>query len=969
MIEETLQPEKWLGNFGLKEFRPGQKNVIDTVLAGRDTLCIMPTGGGKSLCYQLPTIAREGVTIVISPLIALMKDQVDALQAREIPATFINSSLTLEQQQTRIHGMTDGQYKLVYIAPERLRSNSFMRAVGKTQIQLLAVDEAHCISQWGHDFRPDYARLGRLREKLGNPQTIALTATATSFVQGDIVKILQLQKPAKFVTGFARSNLNQTVQSPNSNVVKDNQLIDFLNTRPGCGIIYASTRKNCEHLVELLQDKVKRSIAFYHAGLTPDWRRKVQERFMSGEIEIIVATNAFGMGIDKSDLRFVVHYNLPGSIEAYYQEAGRAGRDGKPSQCLMLYSFQDKFIQEFFIENSYPSRAVIKEVYEYLCTLPGEPIETTLQEIKDELDLSIGTSGIGTCANLLEKAGAIERLDSKQNSAAIKIDSDLPTLIDFLPRDSRSQRHVLKGLEQLVGSFRNERVMFQTKHLAERLDMKWDAVNRAIKQLVKLPMIDYIPPFRGRAIHITDRNKPFNELNIDFSELSRRKEAEHEKLQTVIRFATTQRCRQLEILEYFGDPDRDLCGNCDNCSSQAKIPVGTARNSNSDACMYAAQVALSGTARTHGRIGKNLIAQMLTGSSSKKVKQMGLSKLSTFGLLSPLRQSDVIELMEFLIQQGYIEQVSATKFRPTTKISPSGKRLMAGLIAPDLTAMMPSKLVNQLSRVLRGKTPHLAQPNPTPAESEPDPADAESQIDNVAEESDSDPDETETHCAPAQDQHREEAVEFSENSHSTGATDSGFSGRVSVTDLFAKLSDTDESSADQASQDHDFPVENVEPLEHKKLNESDPADFQATDNSTAQVDDFEDNAEPESAEPDGRSGQPLSSKRIRLDLPEPTVTKPNYFWTWRLLADGYTKSHLRQVRQLDEETIFSHAIVAIENELPAQQNWLLDDQKIQTIESFVNDNPNQKTSELLSKIPTQLKPHELIFYLKCQNSS
>ena len=268
MIEETLQPEKWLGNFGLKEFRPGQKNVIDTVLAGRDTLCIMPTGGGKSLCYQLPTIAREGVTIVISPLIALMKDQVDALQAREIPATFINSSLTLEQQQTRIHGMTDGQYKLVYIAPERLRSNSFMRAVGKTQIQLLAVDEAHCISQWGHDFRPDYARLGRLREKLGNPQTIALTATATSFVQGDIVKILQLQKPAKFVTGFARSNLNLTVQSPNSNVVKDNQLIDFLNTRPGCGIIYASTRKNCEHLVELLQDKVKRSIAFYHAGLT-----------------------------------------------------------------------------------------------------------------------------------------------------------------------------------------------------------------------------------------------------------------------------------------------------------------------------------------------------------------------------------------------------------------------------------------------------------------------------------------------------------------------------------------------------------------------------------------------------------------------------------------------------------------------------------------------------------------------------
>ena len=956
MIEETLQPEKWLGNFGLEGFRPGQKNVIDAVLDGRDTLCIMPTGGGKSLCYQLPTIAREGVTIVISPLIALMKDQVDAMDEIKVPATFINSSLTLEQQQSRIHGMTDGQYKLIYIAPERLRSNSFMRAVEKTQVQLLAVDEAHCISQWGHDFRPDYARLGRLRERLGNPQTIALTATATSFVQADIVKILQLQKPAKFVTGFARSNLKLTVQSPNGNADKDNQLIEFLNTQDGCGIIYASTRKNCEHLVELLQSKIKRKIAFYHAGLTPDWRGKVQERFMTGEIEIIVATNAFGMGIDKSDLRFVVHYNLPGSIEAYYQEAGRAGRDGKPSQCLMLYSFQDKFIQEFFIENSYPSRAVIKQVYEYLCTVPGEPIEITLQDIKDELDLSIGTSGIGTCANLLEKAGAIERLDSKQNSAAIKIDSDLPTLIDFLPRDSRSQRHVLKGLEKLVGSFRKERVMFQTKHLAERLDMKWEAVNRAIKQLVKLPMIDYIPPFRGRAIHVNDRTKPFNELSIDFSELSRRKDAEHEKLQTVIRFATTQRCRQLEILEYFGDPDRDLCGNCDNCSTQAKIPVGTARNSNSDACMYAAQVALSGTARTHGRIGKNLIAQMLTGSSSKKVKQMGLTKLSTFGLLRPLRQSDVVELMEFLIHQGFIEQVSATKFRPTTKISPSGQRLMAGLDTPDLTAMMPSKLVNQLSRVLRGKTPHIAQPSqPIEPEDETDlePTDSpetsthDSQVDDDSQQFDSaetvEIAETElvpeTEYVPDSDQqYLDQTVGFSEGSHSI-ASGGGLSGGVSVTDLFAKLSDTDQAVS------------------------------QETDSLATEPDDVENTAQAEPANIEEHSDPAQPSKRIRMDLPEPEVTKPNYFWTWRLLADGYSPSHLRQVRQLDEETIFSHAIVAIENELPAQHNWLLDEEKIQAIESFVGDNPSQRTSELLSKIPKRLKPHELIFYLKCQNSS
>ena len=281
MNETTLNPEKWLGNFGLEGFRPGQRHVIDAILAGKDTLCIMPTGGGKSLCFQLPTIAREGVTIVISPLIALMKDQVDSLVGAEIPATFINSSLPPAEQQSRISGMVNGQYKLVYIAPERLRSNAFMRAVQNIQIQLLAVDEAHCISQWGHDFRPDYARLGRFRERLGNPQTVALTATATRLVSDDISKILNLKEPATFVTGFARTNLSLAVSTPNGNAEKDNQLVSFLKSREGCGIIYASTRKNCEHLVELLTDKIGRKITFYHAGLPADTRRSVQEKFMT----------------------------------------------------------------------------------------------------------------------------------------------------------------------------------------------------------------------------------------------------------------------------------------------------------------------------------------------------------------------------------------------------------------------------------------------------------------------------------------------------------------------------------------------------------------------------------------------------------------------------------------------------------------------------------------------------------------
>ena len=947
--EKTIQPEQWLGNFGLDGFRPGQDLVIEAILSGRDTLCIMPTGGGKSLCFQLPTIAREGVTIVISPLIALMKDQVDSLLRREIPATFINSTLSLDEQQSRIADMVSGKFKLVYIAPERLRSSSFMRSVQRTKVQLLAVDEAHCISQWGHDFRPDYARLGRFRERLGNPQTVALTATATSLVQDDISKILRFENPAKFVTGFARTNLTLSVKSPKGNAEKDLELVRFLKSHPGCGIIYASTRKSCEQLIELLSEEIDRSVAFYHAGLPIDMRRKVQEQFMSGEIEIIVATNAFGMGIDKSDLRFVVHYNLPGSIEAYYQEAGRAGRDGKDSECLMLYSYQDKFIQEFFIENSYPSKETVREVYAYLCSINKDPIEMTLQEVKDDLGLQIGTTGIATCENLLEKSGAIERLDSRQNAAGIRIDSEMKTLIDLLPRTARSQRHVMRGLERVVGDLRHERVMFQPKWLAETLEMKWEAVNRTIRELIKLPMVDYVPPFRGRAIHVKDRRKRFSELEIDFNELARRQQAEHDKLDSVIRLATTRRCRQLEILEYFGDPDRKRCGNCDNCGSAKQLgPASKESFGSPDACLYAIQVAISGAARTHGRIGKTLVAQMLTGSSSKKIKQLALDRISTHGLLRALRQSDVVELLDFLLARGYLSQIETTKFRPTLQVTDLGRQVMLGAVDRDFTTLLPLTLATVISSHLKNKKPHRAANS---VEEASDDQQNDSGNDVIRETQPADEAGSQTLTATSDAFLVEPMIDQDEIDSIDDTAGLGFE-----MDLAFEIEDEDESENEYAD-------------EEESEAELFDGDEKQAETSTAK-NPIASSVAPTAALSDSKIEPATASNRItRVDLPATTSVQPSFYWTWQLIVDGYSVEHISQTRGIDRSAIFDHANRAIESGRVVQIGWLLEPQKALVLQQLIEANPDARISALMSKLPTGIESFELQFFLKANRAA
>jgi ATP-dependent DNA helicase RecQ len=397
--------------FGFREFREPQGEVISGILNGQDVFVVMPTGGGKSLCYQLPAILRDGVTVVVSPLVALMKDQVDALVARGLSATLINSTISAGEQQQRIRRMRDGEFKLVYIAPERFRSRSFLQALGQITIGLFAIDEAHCISQWGHDFRPDYFRLGSVLEELGRPQVAAFTATATPEVRTDIVRRLGLENPSVFVAGFARPNLRFMVTETERESEKYHRLRALIQ-RHRTGIVYCATRKRVDLVSEELKSWGIRVVS-YHGGIDDAGREEAQNRFTRNNCDVAVATNAFGMGIDRADIRFVVHFEIPGSLEAYYQEAGRAGRDGDPAECELLFNYADTRVQDFFINGSNPSVETIRNVYLLLRNMANEEgeVERSIHDLAARLDQESNEMAVHSAITILDRHGVIDRYD------------------------------------------------------------------------------------------------------------------------------------------------------------------------------------------------------------------------------------------------------------------------------------------------------------------------------------------------------------------------------------------------------------------------------------------------------------------------------------------------------------------------------------------------------------------------------
>jgi RecQ family ATP-dependent DNA helicase len=551
--------------FGFDGFRAGQGEVVESILAGNDTVVVMPTGGGKSLCFQLPALMREGVTVVVSPLIALMKDQVDALHARGLPATFINSSLDFEEQKERIAGVRRGDFKLLYIAPERFRSNHFVEMLQRARISLFAVDEAHCISSWGHDFRPDYLRLQSFREKIGRPQTVALTATATPYVRADIIEQLNLNEPRAFVSGFDRPNLALGVAHTEREREKFARIRQLATEYTGqSGIVYTSTRKSVEQITQKLRD-ARLSVVGYHAGMTDEERVRAQEDFMSGRAQVIVATNAFGMGIDKPDIRFVVHFHLPGSIEAYYQEIGRAGRDGDRSVCLLLFNYADKRTQDYFIEGSYPPPELIAKVYEALVGTKQKRIELSTREIAARAGVR-NEMAVQSSLITLEKAGHIERGTGAENRAELRLLMPAHLAREAVgARRSQQLKQVLFGL--LSGHDLSERAdtELDVSDFAEALGIELQAMRRSLSTLAEAGILRYQPARRTRGVVMLDE-QPATRLRIRPEEIARRAALEQRKLREMISFCYTENCYRAFILDYFGDRSHsESCGTCGNC--------------------------------------------------------------------------------------------------------------------------------------------------------------------------------------------------------------------------------------------------------------------------------------------------------------------------------------------------------------------------------------------------------------------
>lgn len=550
-------------HFGYPDFRGAQSDAVQAVLSGRDVLVLMPTGGGKSLCFQVPALLLPGPTVVISPLISLMQDQVDALARRGLPATFINSTLPTSEREARLARVERGEVRLLYVAPERFDVPGFRERLRAIGVPLLAVDEAHCISQWGHDFRPSYLRLGAVREVLGCP-VVALTATATPEVRRDITTQLRLRDPLVLARGFDRENLGWHVVGAEGDSHKDALLLALLRRARGDGVslVYAATRRKVDSLADML-NRAGVAASGYHAGIPGEQRRALQERFIAGTAGVVVATNAFGMGIDKPDVRLVVHYDMSPSLEAYYQEGGRAGRDGNPAACVLLHAPRDRLTHEFLLGQSLPPRRAVESVWRAALEACGPDglLRASPADIARRARAVKGEGQAASALRLLEEAGALRAVPTREGATRVRLCASPGRLRAELAGPERARERAL--LERLLGitpECASKPVELDARAAAAVLGGE-EGGEAIVTRLQGAAILEWRRPPREGWRFLTRAEVP----PVDWVAVEGRLRRELRRLHEAERYAYTRNCRRAFVLRYFGEDPPRRCRSCDRC--------------------------------------------------------------------------------------------------------------------------------------------------------------------------------------------------------------------------------------------------------------------------------------------------------------------------------------------------------------------------------------------------------------------
>ncbi|MCX6286424.1 MAG: RecQ family ATP-dependent DNA helicase [Bacteroidetes bacterium] len=562
-----------LKHWGFSSFRPLQEDIINSVLAGNDTLALLPTGGGKSLCYQVPALAMEGMCLVISPLISLMKDQVDSLKSKGIAAAAVHSGMHPDEQERVLSNARFGAIKLLYISPERLATERIRELLRKTKINLLAVDEAHCVSQWGYDFRPPYLKIAEIRPFIQGTPLLALTATATLKVVKDIQEKLQFRREHLMRKSFERKNLTYVVFKEED---KPGRLLKILNNFKGSGIIYVRNRRETKLIAEFLK-KNNISADYYHAGLIQKVRDQKQNAWISEKVRIIVATNAFGMGIDKPNVRVVVHMDLPECVESYFQEAGRAGRDEKQAYAVLLYENADLLEARKNLSQSFPEVSTIKAVYQALGNFFQLPAGSG-RDSRFDMDLAAFASEYKfqtviayNSLKFLEKEGYIMLSDAIHRPSRIYVKADKETLYRFQV-ENEFYDLLLKTILRSYTGVLTEFVGFSEVELARRAGLSTEDLLKHLKRLEKLKIIDYTPASdKPQLVYLDDRldGKDIRISPVYYQD--RLKEAEL-RLEAMIHYAeSSNKCRSQQLLEYFGEKTSKRCGRCDICLERNKL--------------------------------------------------------------------------------------------------------------------------------------------------------------------------------------------------------------------------------------------------------------------------------------------------------------------------------------------------------------------------------------------------------------